>query len=271
MADDSQPSVETEETDDELDVEEPEAEPDEPDDTEGAETEDEEPDGEAGEDEDEPERPRERQRGRPDAAQRNARRTRESRLQDRIDRLERQLGTPARNQTDFAEQRRQLDQRRSQELEAARLDGPERYADVRDRHLREDFQADSQRRDFAAAESVDQARFDRLRDRDPTVDRVADEVERRVQQLRANGTLPSSGQRETIANIILGERMRARVARAGTKQRRVAAETRERQTVRRPPNPASTVRQGRQPRSINEATVEEIEAQLGNIPMARFK
>lgn len=255
-------------------TEEPDLDAEPGDETEGPEPEEETAEPETDEPESETEEPPARAReprGRPDAQQRDARRGREARLQARIDRLERQLSQPQRPQPDFAQQQRALQEQRARELTEARNNGPEAYADVRDRHLREDFAAETQRRHFDSQDALDQARFDRLCDRDPMVENVRDEVENRIGALRAQGINPSNGQREAVANIVIGERMRQRASRAGGQQRRRAAEQNTRQIVRRPNNPASTVAARRAPRSVEEMSAEDFEAAFGSIPMGRFK
>lgn len=208
------------------------------------------------------------QRRRPDPTQRESRRRREEDFDQRVERaVERRLSRQQPHQPDFSQQRREVEARRKQELDDARMQGPEVYADARDRHLREDFDARERAREARESDNREQDRFERLCDRDKIVSSVRPLVDRRVQELRADG-ITGPLNREIIANDIIAKRYRERAARAGTQQRRAAATTNARQTVR---NPTSASGQQSAPRSrrgnFADLSVEDMERTLGTIPV----
>lgn len=207
-------------------------------------------------------------RGTPDGRQRERRLSRQEEFDRAVDRaVERRISQIQPRGADPAEQRRQLEARRKQELDEARMQGPEAYADVRDRHLREDYQADTRAREIRDADDRNALRFERVCDRDPLVNSVRREVEAEIQRLKAQGV--PSPDREIVADVILGRRYRERAGRSISKQRRQASETVQRQTVRAPSNLSGQqpAQRRRGARNFAELSLEEMERQIGNLPV----
>lgn len=207
-------------------------------------------------------------RGQPDPSQRDRRLSRREQFQREVDAaVERRMGQQPRQQpvVDYAAQRAQLDARRRQELDEARLQSPETYADTRDRHLREDYQADINARTQRENDDRDQMRFERLCDRNSIYDSVSGEVEKRVNQLRTSGV--PFVQRELIAKVVLGERYAERATRQGNQQRRTAGTENRRQSVRPSANLSGQQPAARRRSNANFAdlSVEDMERQLGSI------
>jgi hypothetical protein len=272
MADELDPNPGPDEIDEEVDLLDPEAD-DDPDgtaaDTETPEDDDEDDsssdEGDGGRDGDRAADQR-GPRGVPDARQRDARRNRESRLQDQLDRQARELDELKRRNTGESDGERR--QRQRQEEENARLQGPEAYADYKlDQAKQENrqFLGQLMRRTDDASDS---SKFDRLASRNQVYASVADEVETEHQRIMASnpGYVPN---REALAQIIIGRRAVERGGRAATRQRTRAAEGVRREAVRAPSNGASTVSQPRrrQAKDFGELSIEEMEAQLNGIPV----
>ena len=203
-------------------------------------------------------------RGVPDARQRDARRNRESRLQEQLDRPARALEELKRGRSGESDAERRARER--QEEENARLQGPEAYADYKLEKAKlenRQFLGQLMRRTDDASDS---AKFDRLSARNPVYASVADEVEAEHQRIMQSnpGYVPN---REALAQIIIGRRAAERGVRAATRQRTRAAEGVRRETVRAPANSASTVASSRrrQVKDFSELSVEEMEAQLGQV------
>lgn len=208
-------------------------------------------------------------RGEPSREQRDRRLSEEERFQREVDRaVERRLSTVRpQHQVDPEAQRRQLQERRQRELDEARLQGPEAYADVRDRHLREDYRADAQAREFRETNQRFQDRYDRLCERNHAYEDVRDEVERIAAGIRQQGIAPDL---ELIGNNILGKRYAERMLKQGNQQRRNAtAETRRQTTRSSSAGAASTQANSRRSgrRSFAELSVQEQERQLAGLPV----
>lgn len=207
-------------------------------------------------------------RGVPDARQRERRLTRQEEFDRAVDRaVERRISQNQPRGVDQAEQRQQLLARRKQELDDARMQGPEAYADVRDRHLREDYQADTRAREIRDADDRNVMRFERLCDRDPLINSIRREVEEEVQRLKAQGV--PTPDREIVADVLLGRRYRERASRSISKQRRTADDSVRRQTVRAPSNLGSQqpAQRRRGARNFAELSVDEMERQIGGLPV----
>ena len=201
-------------------------------------------------------------------------RDRRIRERDELNRLverevEKRMGRQApHQQVDPLAQRRELEQRRNQELDTARLEGPERYAETLSRHTREDLEARANSFGIQQLDDRNQRAFDRLCVKNPVYDKIRDDVERRVDELRARGVAVPD--REIIAKVILGERYADRATRQGNQQRTRADSEMRRQTVR---NPSSTAGQHSEPRrrgtarTFAEKSLAEMEAELSNIPV----
>lgn len=268
MADELDPQPGPDEVDEEPDLLEPETD-DDPDgsaaDTETPE--DDAEDGDEGDDGDGDQASADQRgpRGVPDARQRDARRNRESRLQERIDALERQITTRQPGESDAERRARQR-----QEEENARLQGPEAYADYKLEQAKQENRQLLGQLMRRTDDANDMAKFDRLASRNQVYASVADEVEAEHQRIMQSnpGYVPN---REALAQIIIGRRAAERGMRAATRQRTRAAEGVRRETVRAPANGASTVARSRQRsvKNFGELSVEEMEAQLGNIPVRR--
>lgn len=258
-------------TDDELEPDDPVEPSDDPankpppDDANPAADDDQQPDDETNEPDDEPQTAA---RGVPDGRHRERRLTRQEEFDRAVDRaVERRISQNQPRGVDQAEQRQQLLVRRQKELDDARMQGPEAYADVRDRHLREDYQADTRAREIRDADDRNVMRFERICDRDPLVNSVRREVEDEVQRLKAQGV--PSPDREIVADVILGRRYRERAGRSISKQRRTADENVRRQTVRAPANLGSQqpAQRRRGARNFAELSAEEMERQIGSLPV----
>lgn len=206
----------------------------------------------------------------PDASQRDRRLTRQEEFDRAVERaVERRLGRQVQqpSQVDWAAQQRELQARRQQELDAARLESPERYADVATRHAREDFEFRERAREMRDADFRQSDKWDRLCERYPVYDNLRDEVEREVNRLKANGIYAPD--RQLLADSIFGRRQIERMGRVrGQQQRRADDATRSR-TVRNPANPAGQVPAARRRggRNFADLSVSEMEAQLGNMPV----
>lgn len=212
--------------------------------------------------------PAARRRG-PDASQRDRRRAREDDFERAVERaVERRLGrqNPA-PQVDWAAQQRELQARRQRELEDARLQGPEAYADAQNRHLREDSDARERARDMRYADDRQADRWDRLCERSAVYDNLRDDVEREVQRLKSNGIYAPD--RQLIANALFGQRQIERLGRVKGQQQRRADETTRSRTVNAPANRSSQITQSRRrgARNFADMSVSDMEAALGSIPV----
>lgn len=208
-------------------------------------------------------------RGQPDDRQRDRRRTREEEFQREVDRaVERRLSQNQPTRTvDYAAQHRELEERRRRELEDARLQGPEAYADTRDRHLREDYRSADIVREARHADDRDMDRFNGLCDKNSIYSNIRDDVDREVARLRSGGA--GVVNREAIANFLLGKRYAARAAKQGSQQRKHADSETRRQTVRAPASTASqhSETRGRRSRNWADKSVEEMERELASQPI----
>jgi hypothetical protein len=201
----------------------------------------------------------------PSAEQRDRRVARESRWQRENNELRERLGR--------YEQAQQQDwQRREAEaLEQARNQGPEAVAQyIADRSERRAAAmfAYSQRQ---TADSSDRVNFQMLVRDHPNLQRLADQVEEQHQRLLA--TDPNyRPNRVAVAKYLMGEHFFERGSNASSgQQRRRANEGVQRETTRAPSSTASQVPSTnsgrRRARSFADLTVEEMEAQLANIPV----
>lgn len=214
--------------------------------------------------------PRRETRGQPSREHRDNRVKRREEFEREVDRaVERRLSRlgSQQNRPDPLAQRRELEQRRNVELDTARLEGPEKYADVLSRHTREDLEARANAFGIQQLEDRNQRTFDRLCSRNPVYDSVRDDVEQRVDELRARGV--PAPDREIIAKVILGERYAERAGKQGRQQRTHADRETRRQTVRsssdtRSQQPAVR-RRGNQ--NFADLSVEEMERRLSNEPI----
>lgn len=99
-----------------------------------------------------------------------------------------------------------------QRAEQERLDSmsPREQVDFLLGREKQHIQAAFQQRDFQTADMVDSLKFERLCEKNKAYDGVAEEVERRLSDLRKNG---HSVERKILANNILGERIAAKAGR----------------------------------------------------------
>jgi hypothetical protein len=260
--------ADTPQPDDELEPDEPlanEPESDEPPPDDATEAADDDPDAP----EQEPDEPPVAARTGPDASQRD-RRVRDRELRRLVDEeVEKRLSARTqRPQIDYAAQQRVRDEQRKRELEDARMQGPEAYADTRDRHLREDYNQDRQIQAVQQADERDQLRFDRLCDREPIYDSMRDDVEREIANIRGNGyTGPIS--REAVAERMFGKRQIERAKGSARQQRRNAAAAAQRQNGRSSnggaPSTQPASRGSR--RNFADLSLAEMEQQLARIPI----
>lgn len=86
-----------------------------------------------------------------------------------------------------------------------------------------------QQMQFETNDRYDKAAFDSLAARNPTAQKLAGEVETRLQEMRRAGT---TAPRETILRYIIGDKALANANRAKGKQTKRTAEARARQTTR---------------------------------------
>lgn len=170
-----------------------------------------------------------RRRGASDVIRENKRLAREN--QERADRLERELADQ-RRRTEDAERR--ANERRSQESEAAEaarlelMSDGERAAHYRQKD-RQEYQQQLSGIQLQIWDSSDSAKFERLVDKDPLVAKVRDKVEVEFERLK---TMGRQVPREVLANIKVGEMVRANAASAKTKQNRRGQESIRRETTK---------------------------------------
>jgi len=97
--------------------------------------------------------------------------------------------------------------------------------------LRKEYDGKLQGVQLQVWDGQDQARFDRLCDRQPIFEKVRSKVEAEFERMKREGR---ATQREVIAKYMLGEMMVANAGRAKSKQARRAADDTRRETARAP-------------------------------------
>lgn len=207
-------------------------------------------------------------RGGPDRGQRDARRSREAKLQREVDELKRRVNAPgpapdpqtlARNYE--ADENRKLTA--AQEAEnAGTIGAVARY--WHERTVRESRDTVAFNRN-QMREDADRDRFDALCDRKPHYDRVRDWVEDAIQNHRRNGNFEIT--RQALARYRLGELLDERGGKALEQRRQRADAGRQRQTVRAPRAGSDAGGSGRRGRNKPESewNAEDYERNAGGV------
>lgn len=177
----------------------------------------------------------------------------------RADNLQRQLDErAAAPRTDSAEQQRQRKLEREAALETARLSGPEAVAEFLQRETIQMVDQRLNQATFHTQDLADQRAFDRICARNPAIDRIADDVDAKLADMRKQGQNVS---REALAYFLIGQRAVKRGGSAAETQRQAAAGRKARQTVRKTAGGRSDV--GRPERRERGDSVDALEKRLG--------
>jgi len=177
---------------------------------------------------------------------------------ERADRLQAELDA-ARRSTPAAPQRPPEEVAAERERRLAQMTAEERVTFLM-RESEQRIQQQINETRFQTWEANDQAAFSALCGRNPAIAKVANRVEKRLQELRASG---NNAARETVAKYVLGEMALERAGRAGRQGREREREGRERHQVSRPPNGRGDVSRGAQGRTNDrEARRKRLEGQI---------
>lgn len=107
------------------------------------------------------------------------------------------------------------EQRRAEEERLAAMT-PEERIEFRIGQERNQFSSALAQQSFQTADTIDSMRFERLCEKNPVYDGVSEEVERRLEAMRKQG---STVDRKTLANNIIGEKTAAKALKKPAPQR----------------------------------------------------
>lgn len=147
---------------------------------------------------------------------------------ERADRLQAQLEAVLRDRSAPTAPPTPQESPQQRQARLAAMDAEDRVNYLRQEDTQR-LEAQFQQQAFRTEDTLDSIRFDQMKASNPAFKAVAADVEKRLAEMRANGT---TAPRETVAYYLIGQRAIERAGREGGKQRKAAAEGIDRNRAR---------------------------------------